>query len=80
LEVVNKPIANEIPRFFETPILYNFILNCYKHLFVSGELYIIPTRDINNKVNGFDFVDPRSVVKYINPITHNIQKFKQVIP
>ena len=47
---------------------------------IGGECFIVPVYDGFKKVVGFNFLDPRTMVKFYNKNTGELTRFEQRIP
>lgn len=73
-------LKTSISDVFKYPTFMDFKVELFKHLMVSGEVYIVPVYNGLNKVVGFRFLDPRTMQKYANKATGEIVFFTQKIP
>ena len=59
----NKKIYDEVFTTLSNPTFMDTKVEMIKHLDVSGELYILPTTDPAWKINGFQLLHPKTMIK-----------------
>ena len=80
LEKKNKVWDNgtDVASVFKYPTFLDFKVELFKHLMVGGEVFIVPVFNGFKQVVGFNFLDPRTMKKYINRTTKEIVAYGQI--
>lgn len=72
--------TDKIAKVLKYPTFLDFKVELFKHLMIGGECFIVPVYDGFKKVVGFNFLDPRTMVKFYAKDTGEITRYEQRIP
>lgn len=78
-EVYEKGVE-AIRKLVKYPTFLDFKVELFKHLMIGGECFVVPVYNGFSKVVGFEFLDPRSMVKFYAKDTGEIVRYEQRIP
>lgn len=72
--VDNAEMTAEVWRMFKTPTWLKFKVDVFRNYLCSGEVYIVPVKNMAGKVVSFQVLDSRVITKYTDKYG-NIYKF-----